>query len=304
MSTSIDPTKSKPIVPTFTPKPEPTKASEKKSTASPVDHEYTGPAPKLGALFAPAAPPPSSGPTLTGPGVSAGVFGAKSFDPRKMSDAELATGIEKMGEAIRKSPGKVNDYDMKLWGAMVTEAATRTELRMGDKKAVGEMSNQEIFGQLLAFDTAEAAGMPLTAQQKARQKELETTLTSRGKYDIDGDIAYYQKVREHAKHDMKLHCAAAGAGVVSLATHNNIPAGLAAGAVVYEKLKEGKKNEAILEGTLAAISLLPFAHKPAEIASIALNANECATATQEYFHAGHMIHQLETEKKAQEAKAK
>lgn len=305
MSTSIDPTKSKPIAPTFTPKTEAPKASEKKSTASPVDHEYTGPAPKLGALFSPAAPPAtSSGPTLTGPGVMATVFGPKFPDPRKMSDADLASGIEKMGAAIRKDLGKVNDADVKLYGALISEAAARTELRMGNMKPVGEMSNREVLGQLLAFDAAEAAGKPLTSEQKARKKELETTLESRGKYDLDGDIAYYQKVRAQAKADMGLHCTAAAAGAYGLASHMNVPALMASAAVVYVKASEGKKNEAILEGTLAAISLLPFAHKPAEITSTLLNANECATATQEYFHAGHMIHQLEGEKKAQEAKAK
>lgn len=305
MST-IDPTKSKPIAPTLTPTTAPPKAPEKKSTASPVDHEYTGPAPKFGPLFTPAAPPPatSSAPALTGPGVMATVFGPKFPNPSKMSDAELANGIEKLGTAIRKDPGKVNDADMKLWGAMISEAAGRTELRMGNMKPVGEMSNLEVFGQLLAFDAAEIAGKPLTTEQKARKQELEKTLETRSKYDIDGDIAYYQKVRAQAKSDMKLHCAAAGAGVISLATHNNIPAAMAAGAVIYAKATEGKKNAAILEGTLAAISLLPFAHKPAEITSTLLNAGECATATQEYFHAGHMIHQLEAEKKAQEAKAK
>lgn len=302
MST-IDPTKTKPIAPTFTPSTAPAKAGEKKST--PVDHEYGGPAPKLGSLFTPAASPAtSSGPSLSGPGVTATVFGPKFPDPSKMSDADLANGIEKMGAAIRKNPGQVNDADLKLWTAMVNEGAARTELRMGDTRPVSGMSNREVFGQLLAFDAAEAAGKPLTSEQKARKKELETTLESRGKYDLDGDIASYQKVRGQAKAAMALHCSAAGAGAYSLASHMNVPGLMASAAVVYVKAHEGKKNEAILEGSLAAISLLPFAHKPAELASIALNANECATATVEYFHAGHMIHQLEAEKKAQEAKAK
>jgi len=304
MST-IDTTKSKPIVPTFTPQTEPTKASAKKSTASPVDHEYSGPAPKLGNLFAPAASvSTSSGPALSGPGVMATVFGPKFPDPRKMSDAALASGIEQMGAAIRKSPGKVNDADMKLWGALISEASARTELRMGNMKPVGDMSNQELFGQLLAFDAAEAAGKPLSSEQKGRQQELEKTLESRGKYDLDGDIAYYQKVRDQAKKDMKLHCTAAAAGAFGLATHIKAPAMFASAEVVYVKAMEGKKNQAILEGSLLAASLLPFAHKPAEITSTALNAAECGTATQEYFHAGHMIPKLEAEKKAQEAKSK
>lgn len=298
MST-IDPTKSSSIPP-YVPELEPAKSSQKKPDARPIDHEYSSPQAKLGSLFAPAqvAPP------LSGPGVMATVFGPKFPDPRKMSDAELSNGIERLGGAIRKAPGKTNEADVKLWGAMVSEAAARTELRMGDRKPVAELTNRELLGQLLAFDAAEASGKPLTSEQKARRNELEKAIEARGKLDLDGELAYFEQVRAQAKRDMTLHCVAATAGAFSLATHVSAPALLASASIVYVKAGEGKKGAAMLEGSLAVASLLPFSHTAAEVTSTTLNAGECATATQEFFHAGHMIHQLEQEKKTKEARAK
>lgn len=295
---SIDPIKSKPIGPAFTP-PEPPKTSDKKSTATPVDHAYSGPAPQLGGIFGPAAPPP-----LSGPGVMATVFGPTFPNPGKLSDGELAKGLEGLDKAIRKNPGKANDADLKLWGALVSEAARRSMVRLGSTAPAESLSNRELFGQLLAFDAAEAAGKPLSADQKKRQQELTATFEKRGKLDLDGEIAYFQSVRAQAKSDMALHCAATGAGAFGLATHVDTPAMLASAAVIWAKYEQGKTNQALLEGSLFIAGRLPFAHKAAEITSTVLNAGECATAAQEFIHAGHLIHQFETTKKSQEAKAR
>jgi hypothetical protein len=282
---TIDPTK-KPVV---TPPPSPPPAAPSKSPKTGIASDFVpqGPKPNFGALF----PPP-----LKGPGVAGGVFGNTTPDPGKMTDAQLAAGIDKLGNAMRSDVGKVNDADATLYGAMVREAAIREALLLDSKKPIASMDNKELFHHVIAFDLAKASGMKLTPAQEKRYAELNDAMKTRGKVDYDKEIKELVHTREKLMTKIALHCSAAATGAFGLATHIETPAILASGAVIYHAAKEGHLGEAALEGGLFLAGRIPLLHKAAEIASTTTNGVECAAATFDLHQANKQIAQLEAQK--------
>jgi hypothetical protein len=280
----VDPTKTKPITqppPTSTPPPK--EKNEKKSIN--LEAAIAGPKPDYSKFVA-----------LNGPGVAGKVFGPVYPDPRKLTDEQLAGAIQKMGAAMTKHVGLVNNQDFKLYDALIREAATREVKLLKSTAPIDKMSNADLVHNAIAFDLAKASGMKLTPEQEKRHAALNAAISERAKVSFDGEIGQLQKVREQMKAKMMLYCPAAATGAYGLATHQTTPAMLASGALIYHSIHEGHYGAAMVEGALLLAGRVPGANKAAEGIATAINTAQCANAAGEYKKAGDEIDKLEAMK--------
>lgn len=280
MSVTVDPSK-KTQTPFLNVEPlEPRKSESKKQPAIVLDAPVSGPKPDFTALLAAQLPQ-----KLSGAGVSGAVYGgAISPNLKAMSDTVLATNIAKLGQAMKASPGKVNDADFKNLKAMIDEANVRGATLLASNKPAAQLDNRDLFASLVMFDAARASGKKLTPDQEKRLGALEVEWKKRGTYDKSGELAHLMKERTHLEQKLVVHCSAAMLSAASLGTHVGAFGMVSSGLVLSHAAHEKEYGSLALETGLAVAARFPMTHHLAEGAATAINAFECVATFADLQH--------------------
>lgn len=190
----------------------------------------------------------------------------------------LTAGITKLGAAIKASPGKATEHDLRLYGSMMLEAANRAALA-GAKVEPSKMDNQQLFGALVAFDTMKASGQKLTKEQEATYANLQKVWKERTTIAPEKVMKELLARRAQLEKDMAAYCSGMIGAATGVMSH---PVGVVTGVgLTGYALSQGRYGDALQEALLVGLSFSP-AHLAADAWSTTANTLHCTHASDMY----------------------